>query len=212
MKRREMLAGIASVVPAVLARSAVMAQEQADNPISRDSVLRDPDIPLAGNLAGDVTIVEYFDYQCPHCKRIAPILADVVKEDGRIRLVLKDWPIFGELSVQSARLVLGAKFQGKFHDAYYALMGTSGKLTEARLMETLKQAGVSLEELHGALETHDEKLKSILKRNSAQAEAFGFNGTPSFIVGTFRVPGVPTAEQFKMMIADVRAGKDKTGR
>jgi protein-disulfide isomerase len=212
MKRREMLVCVASVVPALLARSASIAHGQPETPLSRDSVLRDPDIPSTGNPAGDVTIVEYFDYQCPYCKKIAPILADVVKEDGGIRLVLKDWPIFGELSVQSARFVLGAKFQGKFHDAYYALMATRGRLTEARLLETLKQAGVSLEKLRGALEAHDEELKSILKRNAAQAEAFGFNGTPSFIVGTFRVPGVPTAEQFRMMIADVRAGKDKIAR
>ena len=175
-------------------------------------MLRDPDIPSTGNPAGDVTIVEYFDYQCSYCKRIAPVLADIAREDGGIRLVLKDWPIFGELSVQSARLVLAAKFQGKFHDAHYALMATSGRLTEPRLVETLKQAGVSLEKLNGALEVHDETLKSVLKRNAAQAEAFGFNGTPSFIVGTFRVPGVPTAEQFRMMIADVRAGKDKIAR
>lgn len=210
MDRRQNLALMAGAGLATMFHRELIAQEAS--PLSRDAVLRDPDIPPKGNPAGDVSIVEYFDYQCPYCKKIAPVLAAVAREDGRIRIVLKDWPIFGELSVQAARLVLAAKFQGKYHDAHDALMASNGRLTEARLIATLKEAGVDLEKLRTALDTHDETIKAILKRNAVQAEAFGFPGTPSFIVGTFRVPGVPTAEQFKLMIADVRAGKDKMAR
>jgi protein-disulfide isomerase len=206
MDRRQYLAVAAGLWFAPIFGAAALAQT---DPLNRESVLRDPDIPVTGSPEGDVTIVEYFDYQCPYCKTIAPILADVVKEDGRIRVVLKDWPVFGELSVQAARLVLAAKFQNKFHEAHYALMARADKLTETRLVETLKEVGVDLEKLRAALDAHDDAIKSILVRNTAQAKAFGFPGTPSFIVGTFRVPGVPTAEQFKLMIADVRAGKDK---
>jgi protein-disulfide isomerase len=210
MDRRQYLAGAAAFGFAAMSGRGAFAQHA--NPISRESVLRDPDIPTTGNPQGDVTIVEYFDYQCPYCKKVAPVLADVAREDGHVRLVLKDWPIFGELSVQAARLVLAAKFQNKFHDAHYALMARTGRLGEAQLVETLKGVGVDMEKLRASLEAHDDDLKSILVRNAAQAKAFGFQGSPSFIVGTFRVPGVPTAEQFKLMIADVRAGKDKAGR
>lgn len=208
MNRRQALAILTTLAPAALVGLSGGAKGQT-NPPGRDEVLRDPDIPSAGNENGDVTIVEFFDYQCSYCKTIAPVLADVVKQDGRVRLVLKDWPIFGELSVQAARLVLGAKYQNKYHDAHYALMAAKGKLTETRLVETLKDAGVDLAKMQDALNSHDDALKALLKRNTSQARAFGFPGTPSFIVGTFRVPGVPTADQFRMMIADVRAGKDR---
>lgn len=208
MNRRQALALLAT--PAALPLFLKTATGQTGGPPSRDEVLRDPDIPSAGNDKGDVTIVEFFDYQCGYCKTIAPVLADVVKQDGNIRLILKDWPIFGELSVQAARLVLAAKFQNKYHDAHYALMAGKGKLTKTRLIETLKDSGVDLQKVQASLDTHDETLKGLLKRNTSQARAFGFPGTPSFIVGTFRVPGVPTADQFKMMVADVRAGKDKS--
>ena len=207
MDRRQYLACAAGFSLAAMFDPRAHAQDS--NPISRESVLRDPEIPVAGNPQGDVTIVEYFDYQCGYCKKVARILADVARQDGRIRVVLKDWPIFGELSVQAARLVLAAKFQNKFHEAHHALMAKADRLTETRLVETLKQVGVDMEKLQASLDSHDDAIKSILVRNAAQAKAFGFPGTPSFIVGTFRVPGVPTAEQFKLMIADVRAGKDK---
>jgi protein-disulfide isomerase len=210
MDRRQYLTGAAGFWIAAMFGPGALAQ--GANPISREKVLRDPDIPVTGNPQGDITIVEYFDYQCPYCKTIAPVLADIAKQDGGIRIVLKDWPIFGELSVQAARLVLAAKFQNKFHDAHDALMASKERLTEARLIETLKQAGVDMERLRATLDANDDAIKAILVRNEAQAKAFGFQGTPSFIVGTFRVPGVPTAEQFKLMIADVRAGKDKTTR
>ena len=71
------------------------AQSAGADTLSRDAVLRDPDIPDLGNPQGDLTIVEYFDYQCPYCKKAAPDLAQVVREDGKVRIVLKDWPIFG---------------------------------------------------------------------------------------------------------------------
>lgn len=211
MDRRQHLALLASLGIAAISQDRASYAQDA-NPISRDSVLRDPDIPATGNLAGDVTIVEYFDYQCSYCKKIAPELARVVSDDGGVKLVLKDWPIFGVLSVQAAKIVLAAKYQDKFHDAHNALMAADGRLTETRLIATVKDAGVDLEKLHSALDQHDEAITAILKRNAAQADAFGFQGTPSFIVGTFRVPGVPTAAHFKQMIADVRAGKDKMAR
>lgn len=211
MHRRQFsaLVGRLGIAAALAGLDAIPLRAQTATPISRDNVLRDPDIPPAGNPDGDVTIVEYFDYQCPYCKKVAPELARVVKEDGKIRVVLKDWPIFGELSIQAAKLVIAAKYQDRFYAAHMALMNASGKLTEARLLATLKDSGVDLERLRSDLDAHQKTIDALLTRNAVQARALGFQGTPSFIVGTFRVPGVPTAEQFKQMIADVRAGKDR---
>src|SRR5665647_1825071 len=77
-------------------------------------VLRDPDIPVAGNANGDITIVEYFDYQCPYCRKVEPELRQVVQDDGKVRLVQKDWPVLGPVSVIAARLALACKYQDKY--------------------------------------------------------------------------------------------------
>ena len=92
------------------------ALAQGDDKVLTEAlVLRDPDIPVAGNADGDITIVEYFDYQCPYCRKIEPELRQVVQDDGKVRLVLKDWPILGPVSVVAARMALASKFQDKYH-------------------------------------------------------------------------------------------------
>jgi protein-disulfide isomerase len=181
------------------------ASSDSVNVLGRDSVLRDAEIPVLGNPQGDITIVEYFDYQCPYCKKIAPDLAKVVRDDGRVRWVLKDWAIFGDVSMYAAKLVLAAKYQDKFEVAHKALIGHTGRLTEAVIDETLTQAGVDVPRAKADLEKNTEAVKALLVRNDAQAKAFGFPGTPGFIIGTFRVPTSLTAEQFKQAIADARS-------
>ena len=89
------------------AQTAPAQPQSADTDVlSKDAVLRDPEIPALGNPNGDITIVEYFDYQCPYCKKISPVLDQVISEDKKVRLVLKDWPILGDPSGYAARLVL----------------------------------------------------------------------------------------------------------
>ncbi len=191
------------------------AQEQgaASDVLSKDAVLRDADNPVLGNPKGDITIVEYFDYQCPYCKKISPVLDQVINDDRNVRLVLKDWPILGDPSGYAARLVLAAKYQNKYEAAHRALIVKVGRLTEAVIDETLAQAGVDVTKAKADLAANKAKIDALLKRNSEQAQAFGFRGTPVFIVGTFRIPGGLTAEQFKLAIADARkAAKDGAGK
>jgi protein-disulfide isomerase len=180
-----------------------------DNVLTEALVLRDPDIPVAGNAEGDITIVEYFDYQCPYCRKIAPELRQVVQDDGKVRLVLKDWPILGEISVVASRMALASKFQDKFVQAHEALIGVNSKLTEPRLRELLAAAGVDVDRLARDLTTKAKVIDAILARNSDQALAFGFKGTPSFIVGKFRVPGALTMAEFDQAIADARKAAAK---
>ena len=170
-------------------------------------VLRDPDIPVAGNLEGDVNIVEWFDYNCPYCRKIDPEIRQVVQDDGKVRLVLKDWPILGEVSKLAARLALASKYQDKFLAAHEVMISVNSKLTEPRLRELLAGAGIDIDRLNRDLATNTNAIDAILVRNSDQAKAFGFRGTPSFIVGKFRVPGVLTMAQFEQAIADARKAK-----
>ena len=180
------------------------ALAQGDAVLTEALVLRDPDIPVAGNPDGDITIVEYFDYQCPYCRKIEPELRQVVQDDGKVRLVWKDWPILGETSVMAARLALASKYQEKFAAAHEALIGVNSKLTLPRIPELLAAAGIDVDRLNRDLVANAKAIDAILARNDDQAKAFGFRGTPSFIVGKFRVPGVLTMEQFDRVIADAR--------
>lgn len=203
--RRVLLTG--AILSPLLTVGAAQAQEQ--DVLSRESVLRDPANPVLGNPDGDVSLIEYYDYQCPYCKTVAVDIDKLSREDGKIRLVFKDWPIFGELSRQAARLVLAAQFQDKYGQAHRAVISMKERLTPERLSASLRNASIDLDRAQSDLEKHGKSIDALLSRNNAQAEAFGFRGTPSFIIGTFRVPGVPTADQLRQIVADVRAGKDK---
>ncbi len=188
-----------------IAPGSAAAQSDGDEKVLTEAlVLRDPEIPAAGNVNGDITIVEYFDYQCPYCRKIEPELRQVVQDDGKVRLVLKDWPILGEVSVIAARMALASKFQDKYIQAHEALIGVNSKLTEPRIRELLAGAGIDIDRLNRDLVTNAKAIDAILARNSDQATAFGFKGTPSFIVGKFRVPGILTMAQFDQAIADAR--------
>jgi protein-disulfide isomerase len=197
---------------AVSALSAAALGEGFDDTLSRDAVLRDPEIPVLGNPQGDLTVVEYFDYQCPYCKKLAPEIAQVVREDGKIRLVLKDWPIFGAVSKSAAQLALAAKYQNKYQEAHEALIGAKERLSDATIPEFLTKAGVDVEKAKQDLVAHQRTIDELLIHNNAQADAFGFQGTPGFIVGFFRVPGVVEMKVFKQIIADARlAAKKRKG-
>ena len=194
----------------VLGAGLVSGSARADNDekvLTEALVLRDPEIPVIGNANGDITIVEYYDYNCPYCRKIAPEIRQVVQDDGKVRLVLKDWPILGEVSKIAARMALAAKYQDKFVEAHDALIGVSSRLTEPRIRELLAAAGINIDRLNGDLTAKAKEIDAILARNSAQAEAFEFRGTPSFIVGKFRVPGILTMAQFEQVIADARKAK-----
>jgi len=203
--RREALgllgAGVASL------GSGVARAADDEKVLTEALVLRDPEIPAGGNPQGDINIVEWFDYNCPYCRRIAPELAQVVQDDGKVRLVFKDWPILGEVSKIAARMALASKYQDKFLQAHEAMISVNSKLTEPRIRELLAGAGIDMDRLSRDLSTNAKAIDTILARNNDQAVAFGFKGTPSFIVGKFRVPGALTMTEFEQVIADARKAK-----
>ena len=195
-------AGAFALTGTTLARAAA-----SDEVLTEAKVLRDPDVPVAGNPDGNVSIIEWSDYNCPYCRKLEPELRQVIQDDGKVRLVLKDWPILGPVSVTAARIALAAKYQDKYHRAHDAMMGVSSRLTESRINEMLASVGVDMDRLKSDLNAHGKDIDAILKRNNEQAEAFGFNGTPSFIVGKYRVPGVLSMNEFEQVIADARKAK-----
>lgn len=207
-QRREAL-GLLGASAMMLGAAPGLARAEGDEEtvLTEALVLRDPDIPVTGNADGDITIVEWFDYQCPYCRKLEPELRQVVQDDGKVRLVLKDWPILGEVSKIAARMALASKYQDKFAQAHEAMIGVNSKLTEPRIRELLAGAGIDVDRADRDLVTNAKAIDAILARNNDQATAFGFRGTPSFIVGKFRVPGVLTMAQFEQVIADARKAK-----
>ena len=191
---------------AVLGAMSDQAYAQAEP--TEAMVLHDPDNPVLGNPDGDISIVEWFDFNCPYCRRLEPELRQVVQDDGKVRLVLKDWPILGPVSVAAARVALACKYQGKYDKAHDAMIGVSSKLTEPRIYELIAGAGIDVDRAKQDLATNAKAIDGMLARNNETAEGLGFQGTPAFIVGKFRVPGVLTMDQFAQVIADARKAKD----
>jgi protein-disulfide isomerase len=207
-RSRSSFAIVLLLTPAMLPLQA--RAEDADTDIlSEARILHDAAIPAAGNADGDITIVEYFDYQCPYCRKISPDLAKVVREDGHVRLVFKDWPIFGGVSIYAARITLASRYQDKFAEAHEALISLKEKLSEAKVDAALSAAGIDLARAKADLAAKRTEIDAVLARNHEQATGLGFQGTPAFIIGHFRVPGAPNAQAFKQAIADARAAATK---
>jgi len=172
--------------------------------LTQDEVFRDPDAPVLGNPKGDVTIVEFFDYQCPYCKKSHPDVKSVVAEDGNVRLIMKDWPVFGDASVFASQAVLGANEIGDYEKAMEALMATPASLSEDDVKRLLATAGLDLPKIAQAVQRNDKKISDLLTRNYNQAMAFNFAGTPSFVIGKMTYSGVLGKEQLHDAIKQAR--------
>lgn len=201
---------VVTLAALLLPLTQVGAQSSKADTLSRESILHDPQAPAAGNPKGDITIVEWFDYQCPFCKKMNPDLMKTVHDDGHIRLVFKDWPVFGAVSVYAAKLVLATKYQHKYLEAHDALMAIDGKLSEDKVRAALTKAGINVERAQRDWTTHRQAIDALLARNDQQAVALGFQGTPAFIIGHFRVPGALDPANLKLAIKDARAALRKS--
>lgn len=170
----------------------------------RSALLNDPETPVVGNPSGDVTIVEFSDYQCPYCKRAHAAVEAVLKADNKVKLVFKDLPILGEPSRIAALAALAARSQDKHRAMHNALLEYGGKLDRDRIMEIARSVGLDIEKLQKDME--DPKLAKIIERNMALASALGVRGTPAFVIGNQFVPGAVDPETLKRLIAEARKG------
>ncbi|QQM30270.1 DsbA family protein [Martelella lutilitoris] len=201
MQRRSLLKGVLAGSGLALSPfGAALAHEPTPQ-----EVFADPNAPVLGNPEGDVTVVEYFDFQCAYCKRDYPMVRDVVAKDGNVRLVMKDWPIFGEVSVYAAQAVQGAAALGEYDTALNALMTAQGRLTHERIETLLTSAGLDFDAIAEAVKANEKKISDLLDRNYHQAEAFQFNGTPSYVIGRMVYPGVLDRIMLESAIAEARS-------
>lgn len=168
----------------------------------RDLLERDPNAPVIGNPDGDVTVVEFFDYNCPYCKRAAPIVKGVIAGDGNVRVVYREWPILGEGSVFAARAALAARNQGKYEEFHWALMGLNGRANEASVMKAARALGLDEDKLRADMNAPE--VDAHIQVSMDLARGLGFTGTPSFVIGDALAPGLIEQAQMEQLISAVR--------
>ena len=170
----------------------------------RAELAEDPDTPVVGNPEGDVAVIEFFDYRCPYCIRVAEDLREAVRRDGNIRLVMKEFPILGPESTAVARMALAADRQDKYEEYHFALMSVGGKVNEDTAWKAAKKIGIDVDQLRADMESPE--IDDMLQRNFELAQALEIRGTPSFVIGDDVVRGAMDMSRMRRLVAGVRAG------
>ncbi len=160
-------------------KSRVAAQHQA--------LLANPGDPVAGNPAGDVTVVEFYDPRCPYCRRMLPTIDALLKKDHGVRLVFKDIPVLGPASTTESRAILAAQKQGGYLKMQSALMNDPAEPTAQMLREAARGAGLDPAKL--AADMNGADIAARIKQNLDLAHALRVDGTPVFVVGSQMFPG-----------------------
>ena len=198
--------------PAVIreAMQVLQAREEAEKQAAaslamkqyRSELLQNANSPVGGNPKGDITIVEFFDYNCGYCKRVVPTVAAVLRNDPNVRVVYKEFAILGPQSVVAARAALAAKRQGKYHAFHVALMSAE-RADENSVAATAHALGLDYAQL--VKDMGDPAIEEQLERNYRLATAIGINGTPAFVIGDRLVPGAVDEAAMMEIIATERA-------
>jgi protein-disulfide isomerase len=170
--------------------------------VHRSEVFGDPQTPVGGNPQGDVTLVEFFDYRCPYCKEVEPSLETMLKQDRKLKLVYKEFPILGPVSVTAAHAALAARAQGKYQAFHTAMMAARGNITDDTVYRVAGSIGLDVAKLKRDMA--GPEVAQAIKANMKLADALDIRGTPAFIIGDKLVPGAVDLDALKTMIADAR--------
>lgn len=179
---------------AVRVRQAIAAHQE--------ELLRDPASPVSGNLNGDVTVIEFFDYRCGYCKRVASAVTQLQKDEPGVRVVYKDYPILGEASVFGARAALAAWEQGKHQAFHEAMLASENELTTEEVFAIALRVGLDVKKLEADLRAPE--WQAAIDRNRALAKLLGISGTPGFLVGGEMYQGALELTSLKELVAKAR--------
>ncbi len=162
--------------------------------------------PPAGSEHADVTVLDYFDYNCPVCRELDPQLRRLLAADPKVRLVRKDWAILGEGSVYAAYASFAAGREGRYRAAHEALMTSAKDLdTRTDVLGVLKAAGFDTAKIDADVRRHEKEYAEVLARNAREATGLGFRGTPGIVVGDRLVPGGVDYNGLKRLVARARS-------
>jgi protein-disulfide isomerase len=152
-------------------------------------IYRDPKADIAGNPNGDITVVEFFDYNCGYCKRGLQELIKLVEGDPNVRVVFKELPILSKGSEEASRVAIAAGRQGKYWDIHKAMLEAKGQMNEANALAIATRLGLDIEKLKKDMASPE--VEEEIKKSEALAKKMGVNGTPHFLVGDRAIPGAP---------------------
>ncbi len=195
---------ITALVLAALPAGLPAQEFQLITAAGQKAMLSHPGVDPAGARRADVTIVEYFDYNCPYCKKLVPLFQKLLADDPDVAVLYKDWPILGAVSAYAARAAVAAKWQGKYLLAHDTLLGGPRLSHEDQVDMALQKAGVDLAELNRDRKRHEKEISAILARNDREANLLGLQGTPGIVVGRQLVSGAPEGDDLKKLVANAR--------
>ncbi|MGD9784302.1 MAG: DsbA family protein [Hyphomicrobiaceae bacterium] len=169
-----------------------------------EKLYRDPDAPVAGNPKGDVTVIEFFDYNCGYCKRGFSDVAKLIESDKKVKVVFRELPILSKGSEEAARVALAARLQGKYWEFHTAMINYKGQANEASALKLAEKVGLDIAKVKADM--NSQAVSDEIKKVHDLAAALGINGTPHFLVGNRSIPGAPQDlfEQLKSDVAKVR--------
>lgn len=186
-------------------REAEAAQAKDTLKARGDDIFRDKQSPVGGNAEGNVTLVEFFDYNCPYCRLMAPIMDQAVADDPQLKIVYKEFPILGPDSLFAAKAALAADKQGKYAAFHKALYGARTRVTEAAVLKVAGEVGLDVERMKTDMQQPD--IQALIDRNAELAQALRITGTPGFVAGDQIFPGATDLATLKKLIEQARAGK-----
>ena len=178
---------------------------RAATAIAGAPLFNDPDAPVLGNPHGILPMAEFFDYRCPFCRRMHPLVRRLLAEEPDIRFIAKEWPVFGGPSITAARVALAANWQGRFAAVNDALFASAGALDDAAIRAAAVAAGVDMARLDSDLATRSAALQTMLGNVAEQAASLGLQGTPGFVIGSYLVPGALPFADLRRVVAEARA-------
>jgi protein-disulfide isomerase len=204
--RRRFLLGASTLAASAALLSSLPARAQEG--LTPEQVLNDPDMPFVGAKNPDITIAEFMDYNCPYCRKSHPELKKLLASDRKVRVVYKDWPVFGPVSEYAARLAIAAKWQGKYEAAHDALMSSPKRFQQNKeVTAVLTKAGIDMAKLDKDAVAHKADIDKLIARNALQADTIGLQGTPSWLVESFIVFGGLSHAQLQEAVAEARRRK-----
>jgi protein-disulfide isomerase len=176
------------------ALEAKMEKEQAEKlkvaiADNASEIYRAPDASVAGNPNGDITVVEFFDYNCGYCKRGLHDVMKLVETDPKVRVVFKELPILSKGSEEASHVALAAKRQGKYWEIHKAMLSAKGHIDKAGALKIAERLGLDMDKLKKDMASPE--VKTEIAQSEALAKKMGVNGTPHFLVGDRAIPGAP---------------------
>jgi protein-disulfide isomerase len=167
-------------------------------------MLANPGTDAAGARNPDVTVVEYFDYNCPYCKKLVPVLQALLAQDPKIAVVYKDWPILGAVSVYASSSAIAAGWQGKYLAAHDALINGPRLSQNDQVDAILQTAGLNIDALKKDRTSHAKEIAALLERNDEEAHALTLGGTPGLVIGRQFLSGITDLNSLKRLVANAR--------